>query len=90
MHMNNKPIGAILKDGMCLIQQKYKHPGEMLGLSSGLRDLDNATGGFVPGDLIVIAARPAMRKSTLALQIVQHIAKRKPTLYISLDYTRFI
>ncbi|HNV92526.1 MAG TPA: replicative DNA helicase [Candidatus Cloacimonas sp.] len=44
------------------------------GLSSGFGDLDRFTGGFRPGQFIIIAARPAMGKTSLALNIAAHIA----------------
>lgn len=46
----------------------------VLGIASGLTDLDKLTGGFRPGQLIVIAARPSMGKSALALNMATHAA----------------
>lgn len=46
----------------------------VVGISSGYTDLDRLTGGFRPGQLIVLAARPAMGKTSLALNIAQHAA----------------
>src|SRR5262249_60849686 len=44
------------------------------GVRSGFKDLDGRTGGFQPGNLIVIAARPAMGKSALVANIADHVA----------------
>ncbi len=47
----------------------------ILGLPSGYRDLDNVTTGFYGGDFVIIAARPAMGKTSLVLNFVQNIAR---------------
>lgn len=56
--------------------EKYKHLADgapvVTGLSTGLRDLDRATSGMQPTDLIVVAARPGMGKSALALNFAEH------------------
>ena len=59
-------------------------PGE---IDTGLRDLDDMTGGLQIGDLVVIAGRPAMGKTALALNIVEHVVmqSRAPTLVFSLE-----
>jgi replicative DNA helicase len=63
--------------------------GEMdsTGTPSGFVDLDALTGGFQPGNLIVIAARPAMGKSGLVLNIADHVARElgKPVALFSLE-----
>ena len=57
------------------IDKAYSMPdGEMLGLSSGIRELDKETNGFQEGQLIVIPARTSMGKSVLAENISRHIA----------------
>jgi replicative DNA helicase len=46
------------------------------GISSGLRDLDRLTGGFRPGNLVIVAARPGLGKTSLCLNIAAHAALR--------------
>lgn len=60
------------------------------GLSTGLPSLDNLTAGFKPGNLIIVAARPAMGKTGLALTIAARIAiqQRLPVHVFSLEMTR--
>ena len=57
------------------------------GLGSGFIDLDDKTGGFHPGQLIVLAARPSMGKTALALNISDHVAVELnvPVLFVSLE-----
>ncbi|MFE5482981.1 replicative DNA helicase [Streptomyces sp. NPDC056527] len=59
----------------------------LVGVSTGFTDLDNLTGGFLPNQMIVIAARPAMGKSTIALDIARACAIKQgvPAAFISLE-----
>lgn len=59
------------------------------GLSSGIEELDRITHGFQEGDLITVAGRPAVGKSSLALSMVKSIAidHRMPVIYISPSMT---
>lgn len=60
-----------------------------LGLPSGFVTLDKATGGFMPADLVVIAARPSIGKSSFALAIAQNVAKKGGTVvFFSLEMSR--
>jgi len=52
----------------------HAHRGEILGIRSGFKDLDQLTTGFQKSDLIVIAARPSIGKTSLALNIAEHAA----------------
>jgi replicative DNA helicase len=68
------------------IDDNYHREGEMVGLSTGLRDLDLATGGLMPGDLLTIGARPGMGKTALALGIAAHVGRENrdaPVVYFS-------
>ncbi len=63
--------------------------GTIPGIASGYKDLDRMTGGFQPGQLIIIAARPAMGKTAFALNLAMEAAiNQKQTLFISLEMTR--
>ena len=59
----------------------------MTGTPSGFKDLDELTGGFQPGNLIVLAARPAMGKSALMINIAENAAvdHDKPVALFSLE-----
>ena len=63
--------------------------GELTGLPTGFTELDQKTGGFQPGDLIILAARPSMGKTALALNIARNAAvdHQKKVAVFSLEMT---
>ena len=60
---------------------------DLTGTPSGFSDLDAITGGFQPGNLIIVAARPAMGKSALVANIAENVAieKKQPVAFFSLE-----
>ena len=82
-----REIGTILHDEIDKLEKLAAGDSEITGTPSGFRDLDDRTGGFQPGNLIVIAARPAMGKSTLVCDFAQNVAVRhnKPVALFSLE-----
>ena len=60
---------------------------ELTGTPSGFIDLDSLTGGFQPGNLIIIAARPSIGKSALVANIADHVGvdKKEPVAFFSLE-----
>jgi len=56
------------------IEELHKKQGELIGIGSGYRSLDWKTNGFQGGEMIVIAARPSVGKTTLAMNIAEHVA----------------
>ena len=71
------------------LQEVADNPNASRGAMTGLADLDRATNGLQDGDLIVLAARPSMGKTAMALNIAENLALREklPTLVISLEMT---
>jgi replicative DNA helicase len=68
------------------IERRIQSNGAPTGVPSGFRDLDALTGGFQGSDLIILAARPAMGKTALALNFAAHAAKKGfPTVVFSLE-----
>ena len=64
----------ILSEVVQSIDARFHHKGgDITGLSTGFLDLDKFTAGFQGGDLIVIAGRPSMGKTALAMNIVEHV-----------------
>jgi len=69
-----RPIKSVLKSTFEDIERLYSRKGHVTGVPTGFTDLDNLTGGFQHSDLIIIAGRPSMGKTSLALGIVMHAA----------------
>ncbi|HEU0151876.1 MAG TPA: replicative DNA helicase [Arenimonas sp.] len=61
-----------MKDAFQILQERYENQGDVTGLPTGFHDLDEMTAGLQPSDLIILAARPAMGKTTLALNIAEY------------------
>jgi replicative DNA helicase len=59
---------------MVCVEDLFKNRGAITGLPTGFKDLDNLTNGLQPGEMVVIAARPSMGKTALAMNIVEHVA----------------
>ena len=54
------------------------NPSDVTGVPTGFTDLDRMTSGLQPGDLVIVAGRPSMGKTALALNIAEHVARRTP------------
>src|SRR5262249_47382763 len=67
-------VGKMLKGSFEEIQALYDRKDQVTGVPSGFTDLDRVTLGFQPGDLIIIAGRPSMGKSSFAVNIVENAA----------------
>jgi replicative DNA helicase len=80
-------IKDILSQAMDRIAARGDSPHAVAGLSSGFLDVDDLTWGFEPGQLIILAGRPSMGKTALALNIAEHVAinLKAPVLFISLE-----
>jgi replicative DNA helicase len=61
------------------LEHLQKHAGSMRGIPTGFKDLDNMLAGFQKSDLIILAARPSMGKTALALDIARQTATRHKT-----------
>src|SRR5260221_3620719 len=70
-------IDQLLKESFERITQLYEAGVDVTGTPSGYRDIDRLTSGFQPGNLIIIAARPSMGKSALALCMAANLGVRQ-------------
>lgn len=70
------PINDVLMESVQNIEKLINNKGGLTGLPSGFGDLDKLTSGLHPSDFIILAARPSMGKTALALNIVQNVALR--------------
>jgi replicative DNA helicase len=84
------PVKDIIITTFDRIEQLYNNKGSMTGVPSGFADLDELTSGFQPSDLILIAARPSMGKTSFALNIAQYSAIRAkiPVAIFSLEMSK--
>lgn len=69
-----KSIGELLPGLLDALEARMEHGGAVSGLSTGFEDLDRQTCGLQDGDLIIVAGRPSMGKTTLAVNIAENVA----------------
>ena len=67
-------LSEILHETFDRIDELHREKGKLRGVSTGFADLDNKLGGLQKSDLIILAARPSMGKTSLALDFVRHVA----------------
>ncbi len=70
------PVSEVLMTTVQDIDRLLNNKGGLTGLPTGFKDLDDLTAGLHPSDFIILAARPSMGKTALALNIVQNVALR--------------
>ena len=68
------PMSTLVKESFPKIEQLFEQKRLITGVATGFVDLDEMTRGLQPGDLIIIAARPSMGKTSLVLNMAQHVA----------------
>ena len=83
-------LATLLGQAYDRLEYLHEHRGQILGIPSGLSQLDTLLGGFQPSDLIILAARPSVGKTSLALNIAQHasIRERKKVAVFSLEMSK--
>lgn len=83
-------IRDIAVDSIEKIEDIYRSKGKLTGVSTGFVDFDGKTAGLQKSDLILLAARPSMGKTALALNIIQNVAIRSnvPVAVFSLEMSR--
>lgn len=69
-----RTVRSILPEVVNRIDELYHSDGKMTGISTGFKQLDDMTSGLQPGDLIIVAGRPSMGKTTLAVNIAENAA----------------
>jgi len=67
------PLRDLVQGSFATIEKLQQNKGAITGVPSGFHDLDEMTTGFHPGDLVVVAARPSMGKTSLVLNIAQYV-----------------
>ncbi|MFH1430283.1 MAG: replicative DNA helicase [Candidatus Uhrbacteria bacterium] len=84
------PIKSVLSEAFDRIDQLHREKGKMRGIPTGFSDLDNLLAGFQRSDLVVIAARPSVGKTSLALDIARNAAikSKEPVGIFSLEMSK--
>ncbi|QYR52018.1 replicative DNA helicase [Lysobacter soyae] len=80
-------LNSALNSAVDMLQERYANQGAVTGLSTGYTDLDEMTAGLQPSDLVIVAARPSMGKTTLALNMAEYAAikSRKAVAVFSME-----
>ncbi|MDQ3303185.1 MAG: replicative DNA helicase [Actinomycetota bacterium] len=84
------PVSDLASNALEMIQRLYEQEGEVTGVETGFDDLDRLTTGFHKSDLVVLAARPAMGKTAMALNAIWHAAgnQKLPVAIFSLEMSK--
>ena len=84
------PVSELAPGALEMIQRLYEAEGEVTGVETGFEDLDRLTTGFHKSDLVILAARPAMGKTALALNAIWYAAGQKgmPVAIFSLEMSK--
>lgn len=84
------PVSELAPGALEMIQRLYEQEGEVTGVETGFEDLDRLTTGFHKSDLVVLAARPAMGKTAMALNAIWHASgeKKMPVAIFSLEMSK--
>ncbi|MDB5180178.1 MAG: replicative helicase [Candidatus Saccharibacteria bacterium] len=83
-------IESILTESFDRMEELHRNKGQLRGVRTGYRDLDTMTAGLQRSDLIILAARPAMGKTTLVTNLAYNVATiaKQPVLFFSLEMSK--
>ncbi len=83
-------LEEVLSESFDRMEELHRNKGSIRGIKTGYRDLDNMTAGLQKSDLIILAARPAMGKTTLVTNLAYNIAtiENKAVLFFSLEMSK--
>ena len=83
-------LESILTESFDRMEELHRNKGQLRGIRTGWRDLDNMTAGLQRSDLIILAARPAMGKTTLVTNLAYNVATvaKQPVLFFSLEMSK--
>jgi replicative DNA helicase len=83
-------LESILTESFDRMEELHRNKGQLRGIRTGYRDLDNMTAGLQRSDLIILAARPAMGKTTLVTNLAYNVATiaKEPVLFFSLEMSK--
>jgi replicative DNA helicase len=84
------PVSDLVHDVIETVERLYQRKTHVTGIATGVTDLDTMTSGFQPANLIILAGRPSMGKTSFALNIAEHVAikDKRPVAIFSLEMSR--
>jgi replicative DNA helicase len=90
LKQNFIPINSILTDSFDRLNDMHSNAGKLRGIPTGFRDMDRMLAGLQNSDLIILAARPSMGKTTLVMNIAHHVAAKEgiPVGFFSLEVSK--
>ncbi|HSH31876.1 MAG TPA: replicative DNA helicase [Candidatus Saccharimonadales bacterium] len=90
LKQNFVPISSVLAESFDRLDSLHKDNNQLRGVPTGYKALDNVLAGLQKSDLVILAARPSMGKTTLALNIAQHVAVKEgiPVGIFSLEMSK--
>jgi replicative DNA helicase len=77
LHQDFSPIKPILEEAFDRIDEVHKNKGKLRGLPTGFYELDNILAGLQNSNLVILAARPSLGKTSLAMDIARNVATRE-------------
>jgi replicative DNA helicase len=80
-------VNPLLEKAIGRIEELFNSGGDITGLSTGFKELDGMTSGLQPSDLVIVAGRPSMGKTSFAMNLVENavLAQDKPILVFSME-----
>jgi replicative DNA helicase len=90
LKQNFIPIHSILADSFDRLNEMHSNSDKLRGIPTGFRDLDHLLAGLQNSDLLILAARPSMGKTTLVMNIAHHVAAKEgiPVGFFSLEVSK--
>jgi replicative DNA helicase len=90
LKQNFVPLSEVLHETFDRIDELHREKGKLRGVATGFSDLDSKLGGLQKSDLVILAARPSMGKTSLALDIIRHVAmeEKKAVGIFSLEMSK--
>jgi replicative DNA helicase len=90
LKQNFVPISSVLTDSFDRLNELHSNSGKLRGIPTGFKDLDKMLAGLQNSDLLILAARPSMGKTTFVMNIAHHIAAKEgiPVGFFSLEVSK--
>lgn len=78
----------LVRESYPKIELLFEQKRFITGVATGFADIDQMTRGLQPGDMVIVAARPSMGKTSFVLNVAQHVAREHPVGFFSLEMSK--